>query len=199
MRAPLRIALMFIVTTSVSGPASAADRDPDTTARCPGINFSGFSLGADNVHVAERMWWDTDKRSYFIQGPVLAMRFSYPDQERSLSELKSDLGYVYAIPVDRMLTRMDQDVCRPKVEISAQCQMARVPGALSEPALIVTAQSYDECNRQPVQNVVRVKKLIVGARTGIEFAFYNSFNQSYDSGMDVFDGENVFNMGYRLK
>jgi hypothetical protein len=113
--------------------------------------------------------------------------------------MKSDLAYVYQIPVDKKFTLVDQDYCRPKVEISSACQMAVVPGALSQPALVFTAEYYDECTQKPVQVVIRVEKLSIGARTGIQFSFYNSFRKVYDSGMDIFEGEDVFNMGYRLK
>jgi hypothetical protein len=199
MRRALLMALVPLVIQAGMAPARAEDSGAATVGLCPNINFTGFSVGSDKVHVAERMWWDAQQRSYFVQGPGLALRFLYPDGKRPLAGMKSDPAYVYQIPIDKTLTLVDQDSCRPKVEISSQCQLAAVPGASSEPALIFTAEYYDECNQKPVQVVIRVEKLSVGARTGIQFSFYNSFRNIYDSGMDVFEGENVFNMGYRLK
>jgi hypothetical protein len=145
------------------------------------------------------MWWDARRRSYFIQGPEFAMRFLYPEAKRPLAELKSDSAHVYQIPVDGKITVADQDFCRPQIEISSECQMAAVPGAISQPALVFTAGYYDQCSRKQVQTIIRAEKLSVGNRTGIQFSFYNSFRNVYDSGMDVFEGENVVNMGYRLK
>ena len=199
MRRPLLTGLMALLVQAGMEPARAEDSGAVTTSLCPNIDFNGFSVGSDKVHVPERIWWDAQKRSYFIQGPELALRFLHPDTKRPFEEMKSDLAYVYQIPVDKKFTLVDQDYCRPKVEISSACQMAVVPGALSQPALVFTAEYYDECTQKPVQVVIRVEKLSIGARTGIQFSFYNSFRKVYDSGMDIFEGEDVFNMGYRLK
>jgi len=126
------------------------------------------------------------------------MRFLYPEAKRPLAELKSDLAHVYQIPVDNRIT--------VAIRISATANRdffgmpdSRGPGALSQPALIFTAGYYDQCTRKQVQTIIRVEKLSVGNRTGIQFSFYNSFRNVYDSGMDIFEGENVVNMGYRLK
>jgi hypothetical protein len=199
MRPRLLMVLMSLLLQVGMAPARAEDDGAATAALCPNIGFNGFSLGSDKVHVPERMWWDVQQRSYFIRGPVMALRFLYPDGNRPFADMKSDPAHVYQIPVDKKLTLVDQDFCRPNIEISSQCQMAAVPGSLSQPALIFTAKYYDECDQKPVQVVIRVEKLGVGARTGIQFSFYNTFRNVYDSGMDVFEGENVFNMGYRLK
>jgi hypothetical protein len=199
MRALPLIGLMLVLVGAGAASAQAQDGGAATAGLCPSLSFTGFSVGAENAHVPERMWWDAEKQSYFIQGPELAMRFLYPDEKRPLAELKSDPAYIYRIPVDRKLMRVDQDVCRPKVEISSTCQMAAVPGALSQPALIFTATYFDECEQKPAQVAIRVEKLIGIGRTGIQFSFYNAFRHAYDSGMDIYEGENVFNMGYRLK
>jgi hypothetical protein len=199
MRRPLPISLMLMLVHVGMAPAQGVERGAMTAGLCPNINFTGFSLGSEKVQVPERMWWDAEKQSYFIQGPELARRFLYPDAKRPLAELKSDVGHVYQIAIDKKVDLVNQDVCRPRVEISVECQIAAVPGALSQPALIFTAAYYDECEQKSTQVVIRIEKLSVGTRTGIQFSFYNVFRDVYDSGMDVFEGENVFNMGYRLK
>ena len=94
---------------------------------------------------------------------------------------------------------VDQDVCRPKIEISGRCEIAAVPGAGSQPAFVFTAEYQDECDQKPVHVAVRIEQLKVGARTGVQFSFFNAFRQIYNSGMDVYEGENVVNPGYRLK
>jgi hypothetical protein len=199
MRQRLFVASTLILFQVGLAPARAAESSFSTVGLCPNINFSGFSVGSENAHVVEKIWWDAEQKSYFIQGPELAQRFLYPDEQHPVSQLKSDLTYVYKIPVDQKLTRVDENICRPKVEISSECQIAPVASSLSQPALIFTAQYYDECERTPTQIVIRIEKLTVGSRTGIQFSFYNAFRKIYDAGMDVFDGNNVFNMGYRLK
>jgi hypothetical protein len=195
---PLIASLLILARVGIA-PAQGGESSAVTAPLCPNINFTGYSLGSEKVQVSEGMWWDAEKQSYFIQGPELARRFLYPDAKRPLSELKSDLTHIYQIPIEKKVTLVNQDVCRPTVEISAECQIAAIPGALSQPALIFTAVYYDHCEQKPVQVVLRIEKLNVGTRTGMQFSFYNSFRNVYDSGMDVFEGENVFNMGYRLK
>jgi hypothetical protein len=196
----LFVALTLFAVHVGAVPAQGAESGGAVTATlCPNVNFTGFSVGSEKVQSPERIWWDAEKRSYFIQGPELARRFLYPDATRPLAELKSDFAHIYQIPIEKKVTVVNQDVCRPRVEISAECQIAVVPGSLSQPSLIFTAEYYDECEQKPVQVVIRLEKLNVGTRTGIQFSFYNSFRNVYDSGMDVFEGENVFNMGYRLR
>jgi hypothetical protein len=199
LRQPLLIALMLVLASAGVAPAQDGRSSPLTAVVCPKVNFTGFSVGSEKVRIPERMWWDADKQSYFIQGPELARRFIYPDAKRPLSELKSDSAHVYQIPLNKKVELVNQDVCRPRVEISAECQMAPVPGAPAQPALVFSAEYYDECEQQPTHVVIRIEKLSVGTRTGIQFSFYNAFRNIYDSGMDVLEGENVFNMGYRLK
>ena len=199
MRPAHLIALILILDQVGAAPARALEGGAVTAGLCPNLDFTGFSAGSSGVHVPERMWWDAQRRSYFIQGPEFAMRFLYPEAKRPLAELKSDSAHVYQIPVDGKITVADQDFCRPQIEISSECQMAAVPGAISQPALVFTAGYYDQCSRKQVQTIIRLEKLSVGNRTGIQFSFYNSFRNVYDSGMDIFEGENVVNMGYRLK
>jgi len=199
MRQRLFVASTLILIQVGLAPARAAEGGLSTVALCPDINFSGFSVGSENAHIVEKIWWDAEQKSYFIQGPELAQRFLYPDEQHPVSQLKSDLAYVYKIPVDKKLTRVNENICRPKVEISSECQIAAVAGSLSQPALIFTAQYYDECERAPTRIVIRIENLTVGDRSGIQFSFYNAYRQVYDAGMDVFEGNNVFNMGYRLK
>jgi len=204
MRQPVLVALISVALISVSlqvatAPARTAETGADTVGICPDVNFTGFSVGPEKGRVPEKMWWDAEAKSYFIQGPELAMRFLYPEVKRPLSEIKSDAAHIYRIPVDKTLTVVDQDVCRPKIEISSECQIAAVPGSTSQPAFVFTAEYYDECDQKPAQVVIRIEKLNVGGRMGIQFSFYNSFRKVYDSGMDIFAGENVVNMGYRLK
>jgi hypothetical protein len=192
---------MFLVMASLligASPASAQD-DADTMALCPAIDFSGFSTGAGNARVEEKLRWDATRRSYLVQGPELAQRFLYPEPKLTLAKLKSDLAHVYELPVDRTVSVLDQDVCRPKIEISGRCEIAAVPGGASQPAYIFTADYQDDCDQKPVQVAVRVEQLTVGARKGIQLSFFNAFRQIYDSGMDIYDGENVVNSGYRLK
>jgi hypothetical protein len=143
--------------------------------------------------------WDAAHRSYLLRGPELAQRFLYPEPKRTLAELKSDPAHVYELPVDRTVTLLDQDICRRRVEISGRCEIAAVPGAASQPAYVFTAAYQDDCDQKPVQVAVRVEPLTVGARKGIQLSFFNAFRQVFDSGMDVYDGENVVNPGYRLK
>ncbi len=182
-----------------AGALPCRGEDAATAALCPAITFSGFSGAAGQPRVPERLWWDRAKRSYFIQGPELALRFLYPDPTQPLAELKSDPAHVYEIAIDRAVTLVGQDTCRPKIEISASCEMAAVPGAPSQPAFVFTAAFYDECEQKPVQVTIRTEPLDVGTRAGISFSFYNPFRGVYDSGMDLFEGEDVVNLGYRLK
>jgi hypothetical protein len=191
--------LPFVVVSLLFGAAAAPAQDADTTALCPAIDFAGFSNGAGNVRVAESLRWDPAQRSYLLQGPELAQRFLYPDPKQTLAALKSDPAHVYALPVDRTVTLLDQDVCRPKIEISGRCEIAAVPGGTSQSAFVFTAEYQDDCDQKPVQVAVRVERLTVGARTGVQFSFFNAFRQIYESGTDVYDGENVVNPGYRLK
>jgi hypothetical protein len=191
--APFAAALLLIAAS----PAPA--EDAITAALCPAIDFTGFSTGAGNARVEEKLRWDAARRSYVIQGPQLAQRFLYPDPKRTLAQLKSDPARVYELPVDQTITVLDQDFCRPKIEISGRCEMAAVPGAASQPAFVFTAEYQDDCEQKPVQVAVRVERLTVGTRTGIQLSFFNAFRQIYDSGMDVYEGENVVNPGYRLK
>jgi hypothetical protein len=190
---------MPFVLASLFIGATAAPQDADTTALCPAIGFSGFSNGAGSARVAETLRWDPARRSYLLQGPELAQRFLYPDPNRTLAALKSDPAHVYELPVDRTVTVLDQDACRPKIEISGRCEIAAVPGGMSQPAFVFTAEYQDDCDQMPVQVAVRVERLMVGARTGVQFSFFNAFRQIYDSGSDVYEGENVVNPGYRLK
>jgi hypothetical protein len=191
---PYVVASLLFATS----PASSQD-DAVTTALCPAIDFTGFSTGAGNARIEETLRWDGARRSYLVQGPELAQRFLYPDPKRSLAQLKSDPAHVYELPVDRTVNVLDQDVCRPKIEVSGRCEIAAVPGAASQPAYVFTATYQDDCDQKPVQVAVRVEQLTVGARTGIQLSFFNAFRQIYDSGMDVYEGENVVNPGYRLK
>jgi hypothetical protein len=191
--------LPFVVASLLIAAPPASAQDADTVALCPALDFSGFSNGAGNVRVAETLRWDPVRRSYLLQGPELAQRFLYPDPTRSLAELKSDPAHVYELPVDRTVSVLDQDVCRPKIEISGRCEIAAVPGGASQPAFVFTAEYQDDCDQKPVEVAVRVERLTVGARSGVQFSFFNAFRQIYDSGMDVYDGENVVNPGYRLK
>jgi hypothetical protein len=193
----MRLAVSFLVSSLLIGASPAQAQD--ATALCPTIDFTGFSNAAGNARVEEKLRWDAARRSYLIQGPELAQRFLYPDTKRTLAALKSDPAHVYELPVDRTITMLDQDVCRPKIEISGRCEIAAVPGAASQPAYVFTADYQDECDQKPVEVAVRVEQLTVGARTGIQFSFFNAFRQIYDSGMDVYEGENVVNPGYRLK
>jgi hypothetical protein len=193
----MRLAVSFLVSSLLIGASPAQAQD--TTALCPTIDFTGFSNAAGNARVEEKLRWDAARRSYLIQGPELAQRFLYPDTKRTLAALKSDPAHVYELPVDRTITMLDQDVCRPKIEISGRYEIAAVPGAASQPAYVFTADYQDECDQKPVEVAVRVEQLTVGARTGIQFSFFNAFRQIYDSGMDVYEGENVVNPGYRLK
>jgi hypothetical protein len=194
---PVRPFVPFVVASLLIGALPAPAQD--TAALCPAIDFTGFSTGAGNARVEEKLWWDAARRSYLFQGPELAQRFLYPEPKRTLAELKSDPAHLYELPVDRTVTVLDQDVCRPKIEISGRCEIADVPGAASQPAYVFTAEYQDDCDQKPVEVAVRVERLMVGARTGIQFSFFNAFRQTYDSGMDVYDGENVVNPGYRLK
>jgi hypothetical protein len=189
----------FVVASLVVGASPAWAQDAVTTDLCPAIDFTGFSTGAGNARVEEKLRWDAAHRSYVIQGPELAQRFLYPDPKRTLAQLQSDPAHVYELPLDRTVTVLDQDVCRPKIEISGRCEIAAVPGAASQPAFVFTAEYQDDCDQKPVQVAVRVEQLKVGARTGVQLSFFNSFRQIYDSGMDVYEGENVVNPGYRLK
>jgi hypothetical protein len=189
----------FVVGSLLIGAPTTQAQDADTTALCPAIDFSGFSNGAGNARVAETLRWDPARRSYLLQGLELAQRFLYPDPTRTLADLKSDPAHVYELPVDRAVSVLDQDVCRPKIEISGRCEIATVPGGVSQPAFVFTAEYQDDCDQKPVQVAVRVERLMVGARTGVQFSFFNAFRQVYDSGMDVYEGENVVNPGYRLK
>jgi hypothetical protein len=192
--------MLFVMAPLLIGASSAPARDDaDTTAFCPAIDFTGFSTGAGNVRVEEKLRWDAARRSYLVQGPELAQRFLYPDPKRTLAQLKSDPPHVYELPVDRTVSVLDQDVCRPKIEISGRCEIAAVPGAASEPAYVFTADYQDDCDQKPVQVAVRVEQLTVGARKGLQLSFFNAFRQIYDYGMDIYEGENVVNSGYRLK
>jgi hypothetical protein len=191
--------VLFVVASLLIGASPAPAQDADTTALCPAIDFTGFSTGAGSARIAEKLRWDAARRSYLIQGPELAQRFLYPDPKRTLAELKSDPAHVYVLPVDRTIDVLDQDVCRPKIEISGRCEIAAVPGGASQPAFVFTVEYQDDCDQKPVQIAVRVEQLTVGARTGIQFSFFNGFRQIYASGMDVYEGENVVNPGYRLK
>jgi hypothetical protein len=196
---PVRLAVAIVVALLLTGASSAVAEDADTVALCPALDFTGFSNTAGNARVEEKLRWDAARRSYVIQGPELAQRFLYPDPEATLAQLKSDPAHVYELPVDRTVTLLDQDVCRPKIEISGRCEMAAVPGAASQPAFVFTAEYQDDCDQKPVEVAVRIEQLKVGARTGIQLSFFNAFRQIYDSGMDIYDGENVVNPGYRLK
>jgi hypothetical protein len=183
----------------LTGASPAPAEDAVTVTLCPALDFTGFSTGAGNTRVEEKLRWDAARRAYLIQGPELAQRFLYPDPKATLAQLKSDPAHVYELPVDRTVALLDQDVCRPKIEISGRCEMAAVPGAASQPAFVVTAEYQDDCDQKPVEVAVRIEQLKVGTRTGIQLSFFNAFRQIYDSGMDVYDGENVVNPGYRLK
>jgi hypothetical protein len=192
--------MLLVMAPLLIGASSApAQDDADTTALCPAIDFAGFSTGAGNARVEEKLRWDAARRSYLVQGPELAQRFLYPDPKQALAQLTSDPAHVYELPVDRTLSVLDQDICRPKIEISGRCEIADVPGAASEPAYVFTADFQDDCDQKPVQVAVRVEQLTVGARKGIQLSFFNAFRQIYDSGMDIYDGDNVVNSGYRLK
>jgi hypothetical protein len=192
--------MLLVMAPLLIGASSAlAQDDADTTALCPAIDFTGFSTGAGNARVEEKLRWDAARRSYLVQGPELAQRFLYPDPKRTLAQLKSDPAHVYELPVDRTVSVLDQDICRPKIEISGRCEIAAVPGAASAPAYVFTADFQDDCDQKPVQVAVRVEALTVGARKGIQLSFFNAFRQIYDSGMDIYDGDNVVNSGYRLK
>jgi hypothetical protein len=194
-----RPSVPFVVASLVIAASPALAEDAVTTALCPAIDFTGFSTGPGNARVDEKLRWDAARRSYLIQGPELAQRFLYPDPKRSLATLKSDPAHAYELPVDRTVTVLDQDVCRPKIEISGRCEIAAVPGGASQPAYVFTAEYQDDCEQKPVQVAVRLEQLMVGARKGIQLSLFNAFRQIYDSGMDVYDGENVVNPGYRLK
>jgi hypothetical protein len=183
----------------LTGASPAAAEDAVTTALCPALDFTGYSSGAGNARVEEKLRWDAVRRAYLIRGPELAQRFLYPDPKGTLAKLKSDPAHVYELPVDRTVTLLDQDICRPRIEISGRCEMAAVPGAASQPAFVFTAEYQDDCDQKPVEVAVRIEQLKVGARTGIQLSFFNAFRQIYDSGMDIYDGENVVNPGYRLK
>jgi hypothetical protein len=196
---PVRLSLPFAVASLLAWASPVLAEEADTVALCPAIDFTGFSTAAANARVEERLRWDAARRSYVIQGPELAQRFLYPDPKGTLARLKSDPAHVYELPVDRSVTLLDQDVCRPRIEISGRCEMAAVPGAGSQPAFVFTAEYQDDCDQKPVQVAVRVEQLKVGTRTGVQFSFFNAFRKVYDSGMDVYDGENVVNAGYRLK
>ena len=195
----MRPSVPFVVASLVTGASQARAQDAVTAALCPAIDFAGFSTGAGLARVEEKLRWDAARRSYLIQGPELAQRFLYPDTTRTFAQLKSDPIHVYELPVDRTITVLDQDVCRPKIEISGRCEIAAVPGSVSQPAYVFTAEYQDDCEQKPVEVAVRVERLTIGTRTGIQFSFFNAFRQIYDSGMDVYDGENVVNPGYRLK
>jgi hypothetical protein len=195
----VRLSVPFAVASLLVATSQAPAQDADTTALCPAIDFTGFSNGASNARVAEKLRWDAARRSYLIQGPELAQRFLYPDPKQTLAELKSDQEHEYELPVDRTIHVLDQDFCRPSIEISGRCEMAAVPGGASQPAFVFTAEYQDDCEQRPVQVAVRVERLMVGTHTGVQFSFFNAFRQIYDSGMDVYDGENVVNSGYRLK
>ena len=187
------MALVMALLLAAASPASA--QDADTVALCPAIDFVGFSTGAGNARVEEKLRWDAARRSYVVQGPELAQRFLYPDPKGTLAQLKSDPAHVYELPVDRTVTLVDQDVCRPKIEISGRCEIAAVPGAGSQPAFVFTAEYQDECDQKPVHVAVRIEQLMVGARTGVQLSFFNAFRQIYDFGMDVYEGENVSQSG----
>jgi hypothetical protein len=189
----------FVVASLLFGAPAAPAQDADTAALCPAIDFSGFSNGAGGARIAETLRWDPARRSYLLQGPELAQRFLYPDPRQTLAALRSDPAHVYELPVERTVIVLDQDVCRRKIEISGRCEIAAVPGGMSQPAFVFTAEYQDDCDQKPVQVAVRVERLTVGARTGVQFSFFNAFRQIYDSGSDVYDGENVVNPGYRLK
>lgn len=189
----------FAVASLLAWASPVLAEEADTVALCPAIDFTGFSTAAANARVEERLRWDAARRSYVIQGPELAQRFLYPDPKGTFARLKSDPAHVYELPVDRSVTLLDQDVCRPRIEISGRCEMAAVPGAGSQPAFVFTAEYQDDCDQKPVQVAVRVEQLKVGTRTGVQFSFFNAFRKVYNSGMDVYDGENVVNAGYRLK
>jgi hypothetical protein len=196
----VRPSLLLVMAPLLIGTSSApAQDDADTTALCPAIDFTGFSTGTGNARAEEKLRWDAVRRSYLVQGPELAQRFLYPDPKRTLAQLKSDPAHVYELPVDRTVSVLDQDICRPKIEISGRCEIAAVPGAASEPAYVFTADFQDDCDQKPVQVAVRVEQLTVGARKGLQLSFFNAFRQIYDSGMDIYEGENVVNSGYRLK
>jgi hypothetical protein len=188
-----------MVALLLAGASPVLAEEAVTAALCPAIDFAGFSTGAANARVEEKLRWDAVRRSYLVQGPELAQRFLYPDPKGTLAELKSDPAHVYELPVDRTVTVPDQDICRPKIEISGRCEIAAVPGAASQPAFVFTAEYQDDCDQKPVQVTVRIEPLKVGARTGIQLSFFNAFRQTYDSGMDIYEGENVVNPGYRLK
>jgi hypothetical protein len=196
---PVRPFVPLAVASLLVGASPAPAQDAVTTELCPAIDFTGFSTGTGNARVEEKLRWDATRRSYVIQGPELAQRFLYPDPKRTLAQLKSDPVHVYDLPVDRTVTVLDQDFCRPKIEIAGRCEIAAVPGGASQPAFVFAAEYQDDCDQRPVQVSVRVEQLKVGARTGIQFSFFNAFRQIYDSGMDVYEGENVVNPGYRLK
>lgn len=191
------MALVMGLLLAAASPVSA--QDADTVALCPAIDFTGFSTGAGNARVEEKLRWDAVRRSYVVQGPELAQQFLYPDPKGTLAQLKSDPAHVYELPLDRTVILLDQDVCRPKIEISGRCEMAAVPGAGSQPAFVFTAEYQDDCDQKPVQVAVRIEQLKVGTRTGIQLSFFNAFRQIYDFGMDIYEGENVVNPGYRLK
>ena len=137
---PVRLSLLLVMASLLIGTSSASSQDDaDTTALCPAIDFTGFSTGAGNARVEETLRWDAARRSYLVQGPELAQRFLYPDPKRTLAQLKSDPAHVYELPVDRTVSVLDQDICRPKIEISGRCEIAAVPGAASQPAYVFTA------------------------------------------------------------
>jgi hypothetical protein len=196
---PVSPTVPLLMALLLAGASPVAAEEAVTAPLCPAIDFTGFSTGVGTARVDEKLRWDAARRSYVIQGPELAQRFLYPDPKASLAQLKSDPAHVYELPVDRTVTVLDQDVCRPKIEISGRCEIAAVSGAASQPAFVFTAEYQDDCDQKPVRVAVRVEQLEVGARTGIQFSFFNAFRQIYDSGMDVYEGENVVNPGYRLK
>jgi hypothetical protein len=192
--------MLLVMAPLLLGASSAPAQDAaDTTALCPAIDFTGFSTGTGNTRVDEKLRWDAARRSYLVQGPELAQRFLHPDPKRTPAQLNSDPAHVYELPVDRTVTLLDQDLCRPRIEISGRCEIAAVAGGASQPAYVFTAEYQDDCEQKPVEVTVRVEQLAVGARKGIQFSFFNAFRQIYDSGMDVYDGENIVNPGYRLK
>ncbi|MBV9969640.1 MAG: hypothetical protein JO228_06630 [Xanthobacteraceae bacterium] len=189
----------LVVAALLLGELPASAQDGVTTSLCPVVDFTGFSLAAGSTRVEEKLRWDAARRSYLFHGPELAQRFLYPDPKRTLAELKSDPAHDYELPVDRTITLLDQDVCRPKIEISGRCELAAVAGGPSQRAFVFTAEYQDDCEQRPVEVAVRLEPLDVGGRTGLQFSFFNAFRQIYDSGMDVYEGENVVNPGYRLK
>lgn len=132
---------------------------PSTGASCPAIDLKGISKGMDGKDVEERIWWVSSDNAYYIQGPQLAMRFSYPNDPGDPSELQHDLKHIYKIVVDDPSPIGRKDFCNVEQKMVAHCEMVREKHAGKDvPALIVERRGggSDRCH-DSANNLVKVE------------------------------------------